>query len=126
MKIITWNCNMAFRKKADFILEKKPDVLIIPECENPDKLIFKNETIKPTDLFWFGKNPNKGIGVFTYSDFKISLLDIHNPEFKYVIPLSVYNDKIKLTIFQYGHKNPKDMTVIPSKFGTPFIITKTW
>jgi hypothetical protein len=38
MKIITWNCNMAFRKKADLILAHKPDILIVPECEHPDKL----------------------------------------------------------------------------------------
>ena len=27
MKIITWNCNMAFRKKAHIILALKPDIL---------------------------------------------------------------------------------------------------
>ena len=31
---------MAFRKKADFILTYKPDILIVPECEHPDKLKF--------------------------------------------------------------------------------------
>jgi hypothetical protein len=31
---------MAFRKKADFILTYNPDILIVPECENPDKLLF--------------------------------------------------------------------------------------
>jgi exodeoxyribonuclease III len=36
MKIITWNCNMAYRKKADFILEENPDILIVSECENKE------------------------------------------------------------------------------------------
>jgi hypothetical protein len=27
MKITTWNCNMAFRKNASFILKQKPDIL---------------------------------------------------------------------------------------------------
>jgi hypothetical protein len=26
MKIISWNCNMAFRKKAEFILAQGPDI----------------------------------------------------------------------------------------------------
>lgn len=33
MKVITWNCNMAFRKKDANILSYKPDLLIVPECE---------------------------------------------------------------------------------------------
>jgi|GEM_PF-3201181 hypothetical protein len=41
MKLITWNCNMASRKKAEFILAKKPDILIFPKSEHPDKLKFK-------------------------------------------------------------------------------------
>jgi exodeoxyribonuclease-3 len=64
MKIITWNCNMAFRKKADIILSHKPDILIVPECEHTDKLLFSNNTQKPTHALWFGQNKNKGLGIF--------------------------------------------------------------
>ena len=60
MKIITWNCNMAYRKKAVFILTHKPDILIVPECECPGKLLFTEGTPKPTDILWFGENKNKG------------------------------------------------------------------
>ena len=67
MKVITWNCNMAFRKKADFILAHKPDILIVPECEHPDKLLFAAETSKPKDALWFGKNRNKGFAIFSYA-----------------------------------------------------------
>lgn len=42
---------MAFRKKADFILKYKPDILVVPECEHPDRLKFKNGTQKPTHVF---------------------------------------------------------------------------
>ncbi len=38
MKIITWNCNMAFREKGEFIVSRTPDILIVPEFEHPDKL----------------------------------------------------------------------------------------
>jgi exodeoxyribonuclease III len=108
MKIITWNCNMAFCKKAEFILTEQPDILIVPECEHPDKLIFKNDVTKPTDQFWFGQNPNKGLGIFSYSDFKIELLSIHNPEFKYVLPLSIKNDEIEFIIFAIWAQKPQN------------------
>lgn len=107
MKIITWNCNMAFRKKAEFILKEQPDILIVPECENQERLIFGNITRKPNDIFWYGKNPNKGIGIFSYGDFKIKLLDIHNPDFKYVLPLSIYDEKINLTVFAIWSQKPE-------------------
>lgn len=40
---------MAFRKKADFILTYKPDILVVPECEHPEKLVFSIETPKQTN-----------------------------------------------------------------------------
>ena len=54
MRIITWNCNMAFRKKAEFILTYEPDILIVPECEHPDKLNFNPNIPQPKDILWFG------------------------------------------------------------------------
>lgn len=108
MKIITWNCQGAFRKKAEFIVTHKPDILIIPECEHPDKLKFKSDIQLPSDSVWFGKNPNKGLGVFSYNGYKLKLLDIHNPDFKFVLPLSVSNDKISLTLFAIWSQKPEN------------------
>lgn len=59
---------MAFRKKAHVILEQKPDILVIPECEHPDKLQFTSNTIMPADILWFGKNLNKGLAVISFCD----------------------------------------------------------
>lgn len=89
MKLITWNCQMAFRKKHHAILALKPDILVVPECENKEKLQFGKLTPEPIDFFWYGKNPHKGIGVFSYADYRFQLLDIFNPEFEYVLPLKV-------------------------------------
>src|SRR5436190_14031267 len=108
MRIITWNCNMAFRKKADFILTYKPDILVVPECEHPDKLKFKSETLKPNDILWVGSNLNKGLGVFSYSDFRFKLMNSHNKELKTILPLSVSNKKSSFTLFAIWANNPKD------------------
>jgi exodeoxyribonuclease-3 len=50
MKIITWNCNMAFRKKADRVLALDPDIIVVPECECADKLKFPAGTKRPTSI----------------------------------------------------------------------------
>jgi exodeoxyribonuclease III len=111
MKIITWNCNMAFRKKAPFILLENPDIIVVPECEHPDKLIFNNATIKPKEIKWFGKNPNKGLAVLSYSDFKIELLETDAQEFEYIIPLRIYNKFISLNVFIVWACNPKNTSL---------------
>jgi len=108
MRIITWNCNMAFRKKADFILPYQPDILIVPECEHPDKLKFKPGTPKPSSILWFGANQNKGLGIFSYGLFKCKLLKIYNPAFKMVVPIAVTAGKHRFTLYAVWANNPGD------------------
>jgi hypothetical protein len=80
MKIISWNCKMAYRKKAELILKYHPDLVVVPECE------YFEESAK---TLWFGDNPKKGIGIFSYSDFRLELLSEYYPSFKYVVPIKV-------------------------------------
>ena len=108
MKIITWNCNMAFRKKAGFILNHKPDILIVPECEHPDKLKFNTDIQKPSDTLWFGTNRNKGLGIFSYSKFRLKLLKTHNPDLRMIVPIAVTGGKYSFTLYAIWANNPGD------------------
>ncbi len=99
---------MAFRKKANIILNHKPDILIIPECEHPDKLKFNAGTPLPNDTLWFGTNPNKGLGIFSYSNFKFKLLNIHNPELQIIIPIAVTGGLFDFTLYAIWANNPTD------------------
>src|SRR5262245_14958178 len=108
MKIITWNCNMAFRKKAKFILQHKPDILVVPECEHPDKLKFDEEAPTPTNSLWFGNNRHKGIGIFSYGNFKLRLKKNFNPELKTIVPISVTGAETEFTLYAIWAWNPGD------------------
>ena len=108
MRIITWNCNMAFRKKADFILKYKPDILIVPECEHPDKLLFPIDTPKPSDILWAGRNQNKGLAIFSYSNFRFKVLDNHNQDLQMIIPIAVTDDQFDFNLFAIWANNPTD------------------
>ncbi|MBK6979597.1 MAG: endonuclease/exonuclease/phosphatase family protein [Cytophagaceae bacterium] len=108
MKIITWNCNMAFRKKAGHILSYNPDILIVPECEHPEKLKFKTGIPIPNDIYWIGKNPNKGLGVFSYSENKFTLLECYNTDFKNILPLQVSNSSFEFVLLAIWANNPED------------------
>lgn len=98
---------MAFRKKAAYILAEDPDILIVPECENLDRLTFGKNSKQPTSSVWYGNNPHKGIGVFSFGDYKIKLLENHNPAFKYILPLSIFNDKSDFTVFAIWAQKPE-------------------
>jgi exodeoxyribonuclease-3 len=109
MKLITWNCQGAFRKKADIILTHQPDILIVQECEHPDKLIFGSTTQRPTDLYWHGDNLHKGIGIYSYSDYKFELLKIFNPEFRYILPFRVTGHGQSFTLLAIWAMNNKEI-----------------
>jgi exodeoxyribonuclease-3 len=108
MRIITWNCNMAFRKKADAILAYQPDILVIPECECIENLVFAANTVKPTDVLWFGKNKHKGLAILTYNGLKLTLIDGHNPEMKTIVPIAVTGGNFDFTLFAVWANNPND------------------
>ncbi|MFC7156458.1 hypothetical protein ACFQPA_13495 [Halomarina halobia] len=69
MRLVTWNCNQAFRKKQHRLLELKPDIAVVPECENPAK---KGDWSAFTDWRWTGDNPHQGLAVFTRNNISIT------------------------------------------------------
>lgn len=81
MRLISWNCKMAYRKKAELISKYKPDLVVVPECEYLGERTSKN--------LWFGDNAKKGIGIFSYSDFDLELHEEYDLVFRYVIPIRV-------------------------------------
>jgi exonuclease III len=99
---------MAFRKKADRILEYDPDILIIPECENLDAAKFPASARQPTGMVWHGDNRHKGLGVLSYNGYKIRLLKIHHPDFKTILPISVTGRAFDFMLFAVWANNPLD------------------
>jgi exodeoxyribonuclease III len=108
MKLISWNCQGAFRNKADIVLTHRPDILVVQECECPDKLKFNSAIPKPNDIYWYSDGGKKGLALFSYSDYKFELLPNFNPEFRYILPLCVTGTSQTFTFFAIWAMNNKE------------------
>jgi hypothetical protein len=79
MRLVVWNANMAVHRKLDTVLERlHPDVLVLSECAAESTLAGKYAGPTPwTSMAWAGKipdppkNPDKGLAVMTFGDYRI-------------------------------------------------------
>ncbi|MDD3117713.1 MAG: hypothetical protein PHQ27_00915 [Victivallales bacterium] len=74
MKIISWNCNGAFRNKYLMLDDFDADILVIQECESPE---FSTATYREWagEYLWIGNNKNKGLGIFPRKNNSIAALN---------------------------------------------------
>ena len=94
---------MKFREEYKLIFPMNPDIIIIQECEDLRNIHFDLFSNTPSDLYWIGTNPSKGLGVITFNDYKISFTSYHIIENKGNIigsrkatKVLLYKDLIKL------------------------------
>ncbi len=105
MTLITWNCQGAFRNKYPFIFAHHPDILIIQESEHTNKLTYSNP---PTQSLWYGDNPHKGISIQTFGTYTIKPHKSHNPDLKYIIPLTVTGEGQTFILLAIWANNAQD------------------
>ncbi len=81
---------MAFDRKAAALLDLKPDLAIICECAEPDRLHARGagDWLK-SDPVWVGENPNKGLGIFAFNGYSATLAEPHFPTLRYIAPVAV-------------------------------------
>ncbi|HRG93925.1 MAG TPA: hypothetical protein PLZ10_13305 [Chitinophagaceae bacterium] len=108
MKIINWNCNMAFRKKAGMILRYNPDIIVVPECEHPDKIKFDPSLPQPSGQLWFGSNQHKGLGIFTFNGYQLKTGPNYQQDLKIIAPVTVTRNDKKFSLFAIWANNPED------------------
>jgi exonuclease III len=88
MKIVTWNCNGAFRRKLEQIDVLQADVLVIQECEDPAQSTADYAAWAGQHI-WAGSNKNKGLGVFVKGRHSIAPLDWPNEGLKQFLPVRI-------------------------------------
>jgi exonuclease III len=104
MKVISWNCHQSFRTKAERVLALKPDLLVLPECEEPSKLSAKG--VHFHDAYWVGKNKHKGLGILTFNGWNIEALEEVSPRIPYVIPVRIQKEDFSFILWAVWSQKP--------------------
>lgn len=94
MKIVTWNCNGAFRNKYKEIIQYEADIYVIQECENPEhsKGDYKDWA---KNYLWIGESKHRGLGIFANESVDIKRLDWEDDGLQLFLPIRI-NDKFNL------------------------------
>ncbi len=87
MNLLTWNCQGAFRGKAERIAHLAPDLAVIQECECPAKLRWGKGVTPPTSYVWHGDNLDKGVGVFSWTGLNLTIDPCHDPSIRHCVPI---------------------------------------
>jgi exodeoxyribonuclease-3 len=107
MRIISWNCRGAYHKKIDKIIELDPDIAVIQECENLEKLRVSSQEKIPLKSYWFGGfYKPRGVGVFFYKDYEI-LSTEYDTSIEFIIPMKIRNNQ-DFYLFAVWAMAPKD------------------
>lgn len=90
MRLVAWNCNMALHRKVDALLALRPDVAVISECAEPERLRKLSKSIWiESEPVWIGASAVKGLGVFAFNDYRAELHEEFSPTLRYIAPVRI-------------------------------------
>ena len=105
MRIVTWNCNGAFRRKFEPIEALDADILVIQECEDPAQSS-ENYRSWAGRYLWKGYGKNKGIGIFLRKGRSLAPLDWPGDGYELFLPTRVDGEFDVLGVWTQGAAPP--------------------
>jgi exonuclease III len=110
MRVVTWNCNRAFRRKAHRIVELDPDILVVPESENPAICKRKEWLSDFSSWRWLGDNDSQGLGLFFRRQVEVSECDWYDPAIKFIRPFRARDRGFEYTVVPVWANHPTSPT----------------
>lgn len=90
MRIVAWNCNGALHRKIDALMALRPDLAVISETADRERLIAQVPELAEASLVWVGNNPSKGL---LLAGFGTTLLEFdqhrHDSSLHWMAPVTV-------------------------------------
>lgn len=103
LRIVTWNCAGALRKKWQHLQTLDADVYIIQECEDPSRSTDAPYQIWASNHLWTGENKNKGVGVFARSEMAVERVDLNLDSLKLFLPCRINGAPLLATWTQHAN-----------------------
>ena len=111
MRLVTWNCNGALRRKFAAVDALDADVLVIQECEDPAQSTAEYQSWAG-NYVWTGYGKSKGIGVFPRRGQGIERLDWPQGEGGLFLPVRLNGALNILAVWTLGRKSPTQYSYI--------------
>lgn len=111
LRIVTWNCNGALRKKLGRLGTLKADVYVVQECEDPGQTKDSAYTAWCANHLWTGANKNKGLGVFTSSKLTLQTVPLDLAPLELFLPCIVDDDWPLLATWTKQANSPNFMYI---------------
>lgn len=131
MRIVTWNCNGALRRKFESLISLKADIYVVQECENPN--VCRDEGYKnwAANHLWIGGNKNKGLGIFCSKGITLTKNIWDDDGTKYILSatindgfnlVAVWNQQSESRTFRYIGQFWKYLQINKCKLNNSLII----
>jgi exodeoxyribonuclease-3 len=88
VRLVTWNCNGALRRKGHLLDELEADVLVVQECEDPAEY-GADYREWAGDFQWIGDLRFKGLGIFARRGHSLERLRWTGDEFRLFLPVRI-------------------------------------
>lgn len=99
MRIISWNCNGAFRLKWEEIAKYNADIYVIQECELPESITEVSYQKFACNSIWEGTLQYKGLGIFAKAHIDLEKLSWDSHLLRHFIPIKVNGSFTLLAIW---------------------------
>lgn len=106
MRILSWNCNGAFRKKIERTDVFDADLLVIQECEDPSESTNAFQNRVGPNYFWRGDNKNRGIGIFWNGTTKVEILDWEDDGLQIFLPCRLNKNTVLIGVWTKYANSP--------------------
>lgn len=90
VRLVVWNCCMRLdSEKLQALAGLRPDVAVIAECGDPERIRESVDAVGGRVLRWVGRLPTKGLAVLAFGDVDGLVHESYDPGLDFLLPMSL-------------------------------------